>query len=173
MRSKRVAILAVGLLVALLAWANLRTNRPPAKPDNPSAIPEASVPPVSAAPQKPRFPLASDSPRPARPPKLSGSEADAAMIELDKVNLMLRDYRTLTGGNPVGSNADIMAATMGDNPKHAKLGPPEGLQLNDKGELLDRWGTPYFFHQLSRSHMEIRSAGPDKIMWTEDDPVIR
>ncbi len=95
------------------------------------------------------------------------------MIEIDKVNLMIRDYRTLAGENPVGTNAEIMAATMGNNPTHAKLGPPEGVKLNAKGELLDRWGTPYFFHQLSHDHMEIRSAGPDKVMWTEDDPVIR
>ncbi len=95
------------------------------------------------------------------------------MLALDQVNLMIRDYRTIAGENPVGTNAEVMAAVMGDNPKHAKLGPPEGAQLNETGELIDRWGTPYFFHQLSKSHMEIRSAGPDKIMWTDDDPVIK
>jgi len=95
------------------------------------------------------------------------------MLEIDLVNLMIHDYRSLTGENPVGTNAEIMAATMGGNPKQAKLGPPEGVKLNEKGELLDRWGTPYFFHQLSHDHMEIRSAGPDKVLWTADDPVIR
>lgn len=95
------------------------------------------------------------------------------MIEVDKVNLMIRDYRSTFGQNPVGTNAEIMAAIMGKNPTHANLGPPEGMQLNEKGELIDRWGTPYFFHQISRDHMEIRSAGPDKILLTDDDPVIR
>ena len=95
------------------------------------------------------------------------------MIEIDQVNLMLRDYRTIAGENPVGTNAEIMAAVMGGNPKRAKLGPPDGMKVNEKGELLDRWGTPYFFHQISRDHMEIHSAGPDKVLWTEDDPVIR
>ena len=95
------------------------------------------------------------------------------MIEVDKVGLMIRDYRTLAGENPVGTNAEIMQAMMGKNPKEAKLGPPEGMQLNEKGELIDRWGTPYFFHQLSRDQMEIRSAGADKTMWTDDDPVVR
>lgn len=98
---------------------------------------------------------------------------DPAMLEADQVSLMIRDYRTLAGENPVGTNAEIMAAVMGNNPKQAKLGPPEGAQLNEEGELIDRWGTPYFFHQLSRDHMEIRSAGPDKVMWTDDDPVIK
>ncbi|HEY0368673.1 MAG TPA: hypothetical protein VGC85_03670 [Chthoniobacterales bacterium] len=96
-----------------------------------------------------------------------------AMIDVDKVNLMIRDYRSVFGENPVGTNADIMAEIMGRNAKQAKLGPPEGMQLNERGELIDRWGTPYFFHQISRDHMEIHSAGPDRIMWTDDDVVIR
>jgi len=95
------------------------------------------------------------------------------MIEIDRVGLMLRDYRTLAGENPVGTNAEIMASIMGGNPKEATLGPPEGMKLNEKGELLDRWETPYFFHQLSRDQMEIRSAGPDKILWTADDPIMK
>ena len=94
------------------------------------------------------------------------------MIEIDKVGLMLRDFRTLAGENPVGTNAEIMASIMGGNPKQAQLGPPEGMELNEAGELVDRWGTPYFFHQISRNHTEIRSAGVDRVMWTEDDPVI-
>ena len=95
------------------------------------------------------------------------------MIEVDKVSLMLRDYRTLAGENPVGTNAEIMTAVMGGNAKQATLGPPEGMQLNENGELIDRWGTPYFFHQISRDHMEIRSAGADRVLWTADDPVIK
>ena len=108
-----------------------------------------------------------------KPPPPVGPPDETAMLQIDQVNLMIRDYRTLAGENPVGTNAEIMAAVMGNNPKQAKLGPPEGAKLNEKGELIDRWGTPYFFHQLSRDHMEIRSAGPDKVMWTADDPVIR
>ena len=42
-----------------------------------------------------------------------------------------------------------------------------------EGELVDAWGTPYFFHQISGSEMEIHSAGPDKIMWTSDDLVVK
>ena len=95
------------------------------------------------------------------------------MIEVDKVSLMIRDYRTIADENPVGTNAEIMAAVMGGNRRQAKLGPPEGMQLNEKGELIDRWGTPYFFHQLSRDQMEIRSAGADKVMWTDDDAVTK
>ena len=82
---------------------------------------------------------------------------------------MLREYRNAMGGNPIGTNAEIMRAINGDNLKQVRIGPPAGQRLNEKGELVDRWGTPYFFHQLSGDRMEIRSAGPDRVMWTGDD----
>ena len=104
-------------------------------------------------------------------PMAADEELKAGAIDAGKVNLMLRDYRTRMGENPVGTNAEIMKAVMGGNPKGAMLGPPDGLQINGDGELLDRWGTPYFFHQLSKTNMEIRSAGPDRKMYTEDDVV--
>ena len=66
-----------------------------------------------------------------------------------------------------------MKAIMGANPKSARLGPPDGMSLNGNGELLDPWGTPYFFHQLSATEMEVHSAGPDKQMWTSDDLVTK
>ena len=100
-----------------------------------------------------------------------GTPDAATSIAVDQVRLMLRDYRTLMGENPVGTNAEIMKALLGDNPRQATLGPPEGQTLNDRGELVDRWGTPLFFHQLSRNVMEIRSAGADRTMGTADDIV--
>lgn len=86
---------------------------------------------------------------------------------------MLLDFRTRLGQNPVGSNAEIMKSIMGGNEAKAMLGPPSGQNLNEQGELVDRWGTPYFFHQLSKDTMEIRSAGPDGQMWTSDDLVTK
>ncbi len=47
------------------------------------------------------------------------------------------------------------------------------MRINEKGELVDAWNTPFFFHQISGTEMEIHSAGPDKIMWTQDDLVIK
>ncbi|MEO5712699.1 MAG: hypothetical protein ABIT37_04350 [Luteolibacter sp.] len=107
---------------------------------------------------------------PSTPPPRQAADSDPELAaDLDKVSLMLRDYRTLTGENPVGTNSEIMKTLMGENPKGARLGPPEGQGLNENGELLDRWGTPYFFHQLTSDLMEIRSAGPDRRMWNDDD----
>ena len=134
----------------------------------PPPVPNGAKPPASP-PAPPAIPNA-----PGAPPSPPQPDVVAkAVIELDQVGLMLRDYRTRMGENPVGPNAEIMKAVMGGNPKKARLGPPEGQQVNGNGELVDRWGTPYFFHQVARTDMEIRSAGPDRKMWTDDDIVGR
>ena len=93
-------------------------------------------------------------------------------VVLDSLRHTIRDYGAMFGGNPVGVNSEITSQLSGQNPKQANFIRPEaGMRINDKGELVDPWGTPYFFHQLSGTEMQIRSAGPDKIMWTADDLV--
>lgn len=78
------------------------------------------------------------------------------------------------GGNPVGVNSEITSALNGNNPKQINfIDPQAGMRINANGELIDAWGTPFFFHQLSGKDVEIRSAGPDKKMWTVDDLVAR
>jgi hypothetical protein len=91
---------------------------------------------------------------------------------LQNVRRAVRLYGEAFGGDPVGTNPEITAALMGRNPKQINfLGGQPGIQVNQNGEMIDNWGTPYFFHQLSGTEMEIRSAGPDRIMWTSDDVV--
>jgi hypothetical protein len=93
---------------------------------------------------------------------------------LENMRSAFRQYSQRFGGNPVGDNGEITAALNGQNPRQAVfLNPDDGARLNDRNELVDNWGTPYFFHQLSRTQMEIRSAGPDKRMWTSDDLVLK
>jgi hypothetical protein len=117
---------------------------------------------------------------PAKPlPYIVGS-ADAPptnispQIVLENMRRAVVNYGSTFSGNPVGTNPEITAALNGENPKQIKFIDPEaGLRINGEGELVDPWGTPFFFHQLSATDMEIRSAGPDKIMWTADDLVIK
>lgn len=72
-------------------------------------------------------------------------------------------------GNPVGENRDITRALAGENRIRFALVPPKHPAINASGELCDRWGTPFRFHQISGEEMEIRSAGPDRRFATEDD----
>ncbi len=93
-------------------------------------------------------------------------------IVLRNARAAVTQYGSMFHGNPVGTNPEITSALNGNNPKQVKfISPESGLQINDKGEMVDPWGTPFFFHQLSARDMEIRSAGPDKVMWTADDLV--
>jgi hypothetical protein len=75
-------------------------------------------------------------------------------------------------GNPGGENYEITAALVGKNRFRLELIPMDHPAINDAGELCDRWGTPLFFHQLSGEQMEIRSAGPDREHYTDDDTVL-
>jgi hypothetical protein len=93
-------------------------------------------------------------------------------IVLENVGRAIRQYGGMFGGNPVGTNPEITAALNGQNPKGINFIKSEaGMHINENGEMVDAWGTPFFFHQLSGTDMEIHSAGPDKIMWTSDDLV--
>ena len=117
---------------------------------------------------------------PAGPPALVVADEDATRGGHDAssdpqflvVRQMLRDYRAALGENPVGTNSEITKALLGANSRKARFIVSEA-RLNSAHQLVDRWDHPYFFHQLSRSRTEIRSAGPDGRMWTADDQICR
>lgn len=70
---------------------------------------------------------------------------------------------------PLSANEDWADLLRGKNAAHEEFLPPKHAVLNEKGQLVDRWQTPLFFHALGGGRYEIRSAGPDKEMWTGDD----
>jgi len=93
---------------------------------------------------------------------------------LENMRMAFRQYQSRFRENPVGDNAEITRALNGANPRKVVfIQSEDGLRLNPRGELIDNWGTPFFFHQLSRTQMEIHSAGPDRRMWTADDLVMK
>lgn len=109
---------------------------------------------------------------PAGPPSpLQFTNLEPATV-VQNVSRAIRQYGQMFGGNPVGNNQEITAELEGKNPKHINfISADAGMRINDNGELVDPWGTPYFFHQLSGADTEIHSAGPDRKMWTADDIV--
>ena len=76
-------------------------------------------------------------------------------------------------GNPVGTNEEIVRALQGRNRARLAFLPAGHPAVDGAGRLCDRWGTPFFFHALSGTRMEIRSAGPDRRLYTADDAVTR
>ncbi len=133
---------------------------PPAPPATP--IPAAGLP-VPATPSPPA----------SRVLPGSVTEIPTATVDitedLNAVDATIRNFQAVLGENPIGSNAEITGALLGNNLKQIKLEVPTGSHVNGEGEMCDRWGTAYFFHQVSKTEMEIRSAGPDRKMWTGDD----
>jgi hypothetical protein len=156
--------------------------QPQSQPDivttpEPELSPEGQ-PPAAHDPDTPattNFPspaVFATTPPPARRTTPKGPEAIAAQQALEILRTTFQNYGQRFKGNPVGNNAEITKALNGENPGGAHfLG--ENPNLNGKGELVDGWGTPYFFHQLGGYEMEIHSAGPDKKMGTADDLVTR
>jgi hypothetical protein len=173
MKLRPYASIAVAGLLAVIAVSFWMLNDRPAPLSVPvqpeSVVSTTSVPGQGLAMATAAPPLPSDLPLPK--PRIVPSPE--ALKDMDDIQFMLRDYRTRLGDNPTGTNAEIMKEVMGGNRVQARLGPPEGQRLNEQGELVDRWGAPYFFHQLSKNEMEIRSAGPDRAMWTADDIVVK
>jgi len=102
-------------------------------------------------------------------PVISPEDQKKALDAIDNLEFTFRDFASALGGNPVGTNAEITATLLGDNLKQVKLPIPAGSSQNDQAELCDPWNSPWFFHQLSGTKMEIRSAGPDRILYTTDD----
>jgi hypothetical protein len=70
---------------------------------------------------------------------------------------------------PMSANEDWAAAFRGFNPAHERFLPDTHVALDTQGRLVDRWGTPLFFHALGNHRFDLRSAGPDRKLWTEDD----
>jgi hypothetical protein len=70
---------------------------------------------------------------------------------------------------PLSANEDWADLFRGKNAAREEFLPAQHVALNDQGQLIDRWQTPLFFHALGGGRYEIRSAGPDSKLWTEDD----
>lgn len=72
-------------------------------------------------------------------------------------------------GLPTGTNEEIVEVLLGDNAWGIPFFSPNHSAIDSEGRLTDPWDTPFFFHVQSAEDISVRSAGPDRIMWNEDD----
>jgi hypothetical protein len=191
---KWAAVLAafVVALAVLLLFFKTKSTPPGASPDkiaaenaavagalakqdtNTVAIIQSNFARVQPAPGNPAAVVAAVPPAPTGPPAQLQFTNFSPAIAAENMSRAIRQYGEMFGGNPVGTNPEITSQLQGKNPKHINfINPDAGMRINENGELVDPWGTPYFFHQLSGTDTEVRSAGPDKIMWTADDVVVK
>jgi hypothetical protein len=89
--------------------------------------------------------------------KLAKFNSDA-----DNLILGIQQYREFVGTYPTGNNAAIAKALLGRTEKKVLILAVRKSDMNDKGEILDPWGTPLRFY-FSDNEVMIRSAGPNKV----------
>lgn len=172
MNSGRKLLIGAALVaIALIGWYGWRHERPGSESRSPavSATSQSKIEtPNSKTPSADADAVASHLADDLNSP------AKDIRSDLQIVEDVLEAFRTNFphDGNPVGDNAEITAALTGKNRLRLALIPRNHPAINAAGELCDRWGTPFFFHAESGTHMAVRSAGPDRKMWTADDVVL-
>lgn len=70
---------------------------------------------------------------------------------------------------PLSANEDWADLLRGRNGAQERFLPEQHAALNARGQLIDRWQTPLFFHAEGGGRWSVRSAGPDRKLWTGDD----
>jgi hypothetical protein len=101
--------------------------------------------------------------RHAMDPKIAKFNQDA-----ENLIMGIQQYKEFVGSYPEGNNVAISRALLGHTDKKVLILAVRRSDLNDKGEILDPWGTPVAFY-FSHNEVMIRSAGPNRV-W-EDSAV--
>ena len=174
-RLLRTPVVCVAILAALsfIGWKLARPQAPALPPQTPrqETIPAGIVVTESNSPAPPAAPTARDTPGdrllvgygdPAQPP-----QNDVVLIARMIANFLILDKQATD--RPLSANEEWSAALRGKRPGSGPWisdGPPV---FDSQHRLIDRWGTPLHFHALGGKQWEIRSAGPDRKLWTSDD----
>lgn len=175
--SRRALFLTLALAAGVLIWL-LWSRSPGRVGEGPASHPPDAPRTTGLQTTIPGIPV-------APPPQPGAAEAPSHLADnlnspvgdihadLRILDDIFQQYRSsLHEMNPVGDNVEITAALTGRNRLGFAFIPSNHPAINSRGELCDRWGNPFFFHQLSGAQMEIRSSGPDGKRWTADDEVI-
>jgi len=170
------AIVAVIAVVATIVTLT-RHDAIPQRVAFPTPLETPSEPQfIASVPKRESTPAPTPSDKRTRGSHLAG-ELNApgfdAQHDVATLHAMLREYlRVLHGqqARALGNDSDLAHALTGHNPMHFVILPPTHPALAD-GRLRDRWGTPYFIHPRGRGAFEIRSAGPDRKLFTADDVI--
>lgn len=160
-----VVLLLVFAMLGVLVWVsnNLGTiKRKAVVPKSVAQSQVAAIPP--AAPTASESLLAGYG-EPATPP----------IEDLRKIQHVATGYFSVikdSGRFAIGGNEDFSAALRGENPNREVFLRPENPVFSPAGLLVDRWGSPVIVHPEAWRQLELRSAGPDRIPYNEDDLIL-
>ena len=73
----------------------------------------------------------------------------------------------MSAATPPATTLTIAKALLGRTEKKVLILAVRKSDMNDKGEILDPWGTPLRFY-FSDNEVMIRSAGPNKV-WEDSN----
>ncbi len=184
-----VAVAAAAVASVLWSSANMRapaasTSAPWASSDSPNPLAPTQnlddiasrhreLRPLQPAPPSPETPNKPDPKKKGSPlAKELHSQDLSPQHDVDILHALLRQYlRHLKNrpAVPIGNDSDLAKALTGHNPMRLTVLPSDNPALCADGRLRDRWGTPYFLHPQGRNTYEIRSAGPDRKLFSADD----
>ena len=169
----RVGLIAV---LVLLAWRMIYQKASPPAPQ--PAIPREEIIPPGI--------VVTESNTVVPPPPSSGdAPGDRMLGEYGNPNLPARnDVVALANAitnfliidkqatsRPLSANEEWSAALRGLRPGTEPWISAGSPAFDARSRLIDRWGTPLIFHALGGKQWEIRSAGPDRKPWNDDDLV--
>jgi hypothetical protein len=167
---KRAAVLPVlAVMLGLGLWLVLRSHDKSSHADSATETKTTATTLVSVAPSAP----------PSQPSLLGVTilrdyantnlppENDLTLMSrlMDNSLLLLKS----AANRPLSANEDWASLLRGQNAARERFLPDHHAALNSQGQLIDRWGAPLFFHALGGGRFELRSAGPDQKLWTDDD----
>lgn len=182
-RTIALALVALALLGGGLFWFVTRDDpsltgiTPPPSKRTPAPAPQKPAPVAVAPTPAPAPPEPPPRDRRAIDPEIQKladrlvDQTQTPLNDLEVVNEFFDMYRKTMSHMSIGSNEDFTAILTGGNPQDGVLFPADSPMIIN-GQIVDRWGSPYWIHPNSGARVEIRSAGPDKSLFTTDDIAI-
>ncbi len=104
-----------------------------------------------------------------------GDPDTTGMDDLLLVQSLIQIFRLYTkdpDALPTFGNKEIVEALSGENRFQDRFIKSDFSFISKQGEITDRWGNPLVFHFEDAHCPDIRSLGPDKTLWTDDDIVL-
>jgi hypothetical protein len=158
-----VVILLLFALIAMVIWVSNHLDFPVKPPPAPPTKSEIKL-----------FPYLS----PTAAESLLAGYGDPytpPIEDLRKIHRVAIGYLSVikdSARSPIGGNEDFSAALRGENPNREIFIRPGHSVFSAQGLLIDRWGSPVIVHPEAWRQLELRSAGPDRIPYNEDDLVL-
>ena len=166
---QRVILGAIIVIILGFWWLSIDRKRS-ARPEEIVTSRSITVTETAVTPRRPQSPV-----KPLLGETILSDYAKADMPPQNDLTLMshLMENSVLllksAANRPLSANEDWADFLRGANAAHERFLPDKHAALNSKGQVVDRWGTPLFFHAVGAGRYDLRSAGPDKLMWTADD----